>query len=96
MLRTIGVALNFFSKSCNASAILGLHIYLCMNEARCVDENLPNVNKTKHPTTKGEKKGTRWMDPSSYQKKKSPTRAYHKGNMNKSRTQTSPLARSMS
>jgi hypothetical protein len=58
-----------------------------MNEARCVDENLPNVNKTKHPTTKGEKKGTSWMDPSSYQKKKSPTRAYHKGNMNKSRTQ---------
>jgi hypothetical protein len=60
-----------------------------MNEARCVDENLPNVNKTKHPTTKGEKKGTRWMDPSSCQKKKSPTGAYHKGNMNKSRTQTS-------
>jgi hypothetical protein len=27
------------------------------------DENLPNVNKTKHPT-KGGKKSTRWKDPS--------------------------------
>jgi hypothetical protein len=30
------------------------------------------------------------MDPSSCQKKKPPTGAYHKGNMNESRTQMSP------
>lgn len=34
-----------------------------MNEARCVDENLPNVNKTKHPTTKGGEKGYKMDGP---------------------------------
>jgi hypothetical protein len=47
-------------------------------------------NKTKHPKKEGgEKKGTRWKDPSPRKKKeKPPMGANPKGNMNKSSTQT--------
>jgi hypothetical protein len=60
-----------------------------------LDENLPNIHKTKHPKKKGREKGTRWMDPSPSQKKKPPTRVDCKGNKIKSSTQPSSEARSI-
>jgi hypothetical protein len=53
ILRTIGVALNFFIKlQCFCDPWFA---HLSIYEARCVHDNLPNVNKTTHPT-KGVKK----------------------------------------
>ncbi len=37
-----------------------------------IGENLPNINKPKHPKTKVERKGTRWKDPSPSKMNKQP------------------------
>lgn len=48
-----------------------------------IDENLPNVNKPKHPKTKVEKKGTRWKDQVQAKKETTNDGGDHKGNMNR-------------
>jgi hypothetical protein len=50
------------------------------NPRKCDDENMPTIDKTKHPKY-GQEKGTRWKGPSPSKKKKPPTWADRKGNM---------------
>jgi hypothetical protein len=54
------------------------------------DENMPIINKTKHPTKGEQKQSTRWKDPKSWQIKKPPKIANHHGNKDNSSTQTLP------